>query len=216
MAALAAGSSSAGEETVTWIKTIEYTAAEGRLRQLYDQIKGPGDNVDNIMLAHSLRPHTMEGHMALYKATLHHFANTVPEWFLEALGVLVSRINGCSYCVDHHFAGMMRLLKDDVRSAAVRAALESGDFASEFDAREQAALRYAAALTKAPSSIAEADVKAMRAAGFDDGAILEINQVVAYFAYANRTVLGLGVTTEGDVLGLSPGNSDSPEDWSHR
>jgi uncharacterized protein YciW len=55
----------------------------------------------------------------------------------------------------------------------------------------------------------------MRAAGFDDGEILEINQVVAYFAYANRTVLGLGITTEGDVLGLSPGNAESPEDWSH-
>ena len=51
----------------------------------------------------------------------------------------------------------------------------------------------------------------MRAAGMDDGQILEINQVVAYFAYANRTVLGLGVTTQGDVLGQSPGNSEDVE-----
>ena len=29
-------------------------------------------------------------------------------------------------------------------------------------------------------------------------------------------VLGLGVTTDGDILGLSPGNSDNPDDWSHR
>ena len=58
--------------------------------------------------------------------------------------------------------------------------------------------------------------RAMRGAGFDDGEILEINQVVAYFAYANRTVLGLGVNTDGDILGLSPGNAENPEDWSHR
>ena len=38
----------------------------------------------------------------------------------------------------------------------------------------------------------------------------------AYFAYANRTVLGLGCSTEGDVLGLSPGASDDPEDWGHQ
>jgi uncharacterized protein YciW len=56
----------------------------------------------------------------------------------------------------------------------------------------------------------------MRNAGFDDGQILEINQVVAYFAYANRTVLGLGINTDGDVLGLSPNNSDNPNDWNHK
>jgi len=45
---------------------------------------------------------------------------------------------------------------------------------------------------------------------------LEINQVTAYFCYANRTVLGLGVNTEGDIIGLSPNNSDDPEDWGHK
>jgi hypothetical protein len=39
--------------------------------------------------------------------------------------------------------------------------------------------------------------------------------VVSYFAYANRTVLGLGVNTDGDVLGLSPGDNDDPDNWSH-
>lgn len=59
-------------------------------------------------------------------------------------------------------------------------------------------------------------VKGLREAGYDDGEILEINQVAAYFAYVNRTVLGLGCSTEGDVLGLSPNRSDHPDDWSHR
>ena len=56
----------------------------------------------------------------------------------------------------------------------------------------------------------------MRNAGFDDGEILEINQVTAYFSYANRTVLGLGCSTDGDVLGLSPNNSEDPNDWGHK
>ena len=55
----------------------------------------------------------------------------------------------------------------------------------------------------------------MRAAGWDDGEILEINQVTAYFSYANRTVLGLGVNTDGDILGLSPGENDDPDNWNH-
>ena len=59
------------------------------------------------------------------------------------------------------------------------------------------------------------DIAAMREAGLDDGEILEINQVTAYFAYANRTVLGLGINTEGDIIGLSPGDTSDPENWSH-
>ena len=200
-----------------WIDTVPYAAAEGRLRTLYDRVKGPGGNVDNIMMMHSLRPHSMEGHMALYKYVLHHGANTVPKWFRETIGVWVSALNGCAYCVDHHFAGLTRLLGDDAKAAAIRGALDTGAIESgPFAAKEQLALRYAEALTRTPSAVTEAMVKGLREAGYDDGEILEINQVAAYFAYVNRTVLGLGCSTEGDVLGLSPNRSDHPDDWSHR
>ena len=74
-------------KAMTWIKTIPYERATGKLKSLYDRVKGPNDNVDNIMLAHGLRPHTMEGHMALYKAVLHHPRNTIDKWFLEAIGI---------------------------------------------------------------------------------------------------------------------------------
>lgn len=200
---------------MSWIKTVPYEAASGRLKQLYDRVKGPDDNVDNIMMSHSLRPHTMEGHMTLYKYVLHHSANTVPTWFLEAIGVYVSRLNRCDYCVEHHFEGMRRLLGDDARATAMRVALDGGDLGAVFDAREASALRYAEALTLRPTSVTEAMIDDMRGAGFDDGEILEINQVTAYFAYANRTILGLGSTTEGDILGLAPRDADNPDDWSH-
>jgi uncharacterized peroxidase-related enzyme len=200
-----------------WIKHVPYPASEGRLRSLYDRVKGPDDNVDNIMLAHSLRPHSMEGHMALYKYVLHHTGNKTPKWFLETIGVSVSMLNACTYCVEHHFAGLRRLLRDDARAHAIRAALQAGDYASGFTPDQSAALAYARLLTLEPrqEQRLHEQVSAMRAAGLDDGCILEINQVAAYFNYANRTVLGLGVSTDGDVLGLSPGNSENPDDWSH-
>jgi uncharacterized protein YciW len=59
------------------------------------------------------------------------------------------------------------------------------------------------------------DIATLRAAGLGDGEILEVNQVTSYFAYVNRVVLGLGVTTQGDVLGLSPANDDHLDDWRH-
>ncbi len=198
------------------IATIPYDQSTGKLRRLYDRVKGPDDNVDNIMLAHSLRPHTLEGHMVLYKNVLHHTGNTLPKWFLEILGVWVSALNNCDYCVDHHFAGLQRLLDDDALAQAIRAAIDARDIpAAPLEPKQKMAMFYAQMLTLDPSDINEPMLAGLRAGGFDDGQILEINQVVAYFNYANRTVLGLGVTTEGDEIGLSPGNSQDPDDWGH-
>ena len=200
---------------MTWIKTVPYDAATGRLKTLYERVVGPNGNVDNIMMAHSLRPHSMEGHMHLYKYVLHHSANAVPKHFLETIGVQVSLLNGCSYCVEHHFQGLRRLLGDDDRANEIRGALEAGDFTPAFDRKHRAALRYAEHLTRDPAMMTADMVEEMRSVGWDDGEILEINQVTAYFSYANRTVLGLGVSTEGDILGLSPGDNDDPDNWNH-
>ena len=173
------------------------------------------------MAAHSLRPASLEGHMALYKSVLHHNANKTPKWVLEMVGVYVSLLNNCAYCVDHHFEGLKRLLADDEKTdeikSALVAAIETGGVKTPaLTTKETAALDYAAIVTKTPEGITEDNISALRDTGWDDGEILEINQVTAYFAYANRTVLGLGVTTNGDTLGLSPNNSEEEADWGHR
>ena len=200
---------------MAWIYTVPYEEADGDLKKLYDRIKGPDDNVDNIMLAHSLRPHSMQGHMTLYKYVLHHPRNTLPKAYLEAIGVYVSSLNNCEYCFLHHYAGMARLIDDAVRSDEIRRALESQRPEDAFRSGELAGLRYAAKLTTAADEVSENDIRALRDSGLDDGEILEINQVTAYFGYANRTVLGLGVGTAGDIIGLSPGDSNDPDNWSH-
>lgn len=201
---------------MSWIKTIPYADATGKLKKLYDRLKGPDDNVDNVMMAHSLRPHTMEAHMAVYKRVLHHTGNTLPKEFLEAIGVYVSILNRCHYCVEHHYAGMLRLIDDYDRALDIRAALEISEPGKAFDKKHAALLRYAKWLTISPSEISQRAIKKLRKLGITDGEILEVNQVTAYFNYANRTVLGLGVNTEGDLIGLSPGNSDDPDDWCHK
>lgn len=198
---------------MSWIKRIGYEQATGRLRAIYDRIKGPHGELDNILTVHSLRPHTLEGHMALYKNVLHHTGNRLPTWLLETIGVYVSRLNRCDYCVDHHFAGLRRLLADDERASAIRDAIDADDLAA-FEPRQRAMLAYARQLTLDPSSVTESDLERLRVAEIDDGEILEVNQVAAYFAYANRTVQGLGVTTHGDVLGLAPADT-SGDDWHH-
>lgn len=201
---------------MTWINVISYDDADGKVKMLYDRVKGPDNNVDNIMMLHSLRPHSMEAHMTMYKYVLHHTGNSISKWFLETLGVWVSRLNDCDYCVEHHFTGLQRLLADDARSAAIRDAIETRTIESApLDDAQKTAMEYARQITRDPGGMKESIVHNLRQAGYSDGEILEINQVTAYFNYANRTVLGLGCSTAGDILGLSPNKSDDPDDWNH-
>lgn len=61
---------------------------------------------------------------------------------------------------------------------------------------DQTMLGYVEKLTLRPWDMIEADVVALRQAGFSDAAILDINQVTAYYAYVNRLADGLGVKLE--------------------
>lgn len=61
---------------------------------------------------------------------------------------------------------------------------------------DRAMLDYSAKLTQTPWDMVEADVVSLRENGFDDRAILDIAQVVAYYAYVNRIADGLGVSLE--------------------
>ncbi len=198
-----------------WIKMLQYDESTGYLRQLYDRVKGPGGAIDNVMKIHSLRPHTMEGHSALYKSVLHHVGNTMPVWFLECLGIYTSLSNKCEYSVSHHYAGLTRLLKDDTKARSIYQALVLGAPERVFEGKELGLLRYVRKLTLEPQKMEEADVEAARAAGANDAEIFEANQVCAYFNYSNRLLNGLGVTTQGDILGYSPPNSDKLDDWEH-
>jgi uncharacterized peroxidase-related enzyme len=184
-----------------WIEMPPLEGAEGDLALAYAAARTPHGTVDNVMRAHSLRPHTMLGHMALYRSVLHHPANTLPLWFLEVVAAVVSHANACAYSYGHHWTNARRLIADPPRAAAIEAAIKARRLGDAFAGRELALLAYAERLTVDVAGIDEAAFRACVDAGASHGEILEVNQVTAYFNYSNRLLNGLGVTTEGDRLG---------------
>jgi len=175
--------------------------ADETLKSALDLARTPHGTVDNVMRVHSLRPSTMVGHVKLYRACLHDDANTLPVWFQEVISSYVSVLNDCSYSYANHWKNAAHLIGDADRADAIEAALRARRPEQAFDGAELAMLRYAEKLTLRPGEMVEADVAALREAGVDDGRILEANQIVGYFNYVNRLLNGLGVTTEGDVVG---------------
>ena len=85
----------------------------------------------------------------------------------------------------------------------------AGDPALAFKGKEAALLDYARKLTANVGSMEKSDIDTLRAAGCDDGEILEVNQVCAYFNYSNRLLNGLGGTTAGDGIGYDAEDADA-------
>src|SRR5262249_24646498 len=92
----------------------------------------------------------------------------------------------------HHGAGLRQLTKD----AALVAQLMTDFRQAQLSEADRAMLEYAAKLTEDPWNMVKADVAALRAAGFSDEAILDVNQGTAYYAFVNRLADGLGVELE--------------------
>ncbi len=61
-----------------------------------------------------------------------------------------------------------------------------------------AMLDYAAKLTENPVNVSEEDIETLREAGLKDRDIHDLNQVISYFNYVNRSAEGLGVKLEAD------------------
>lgn len=223
------------KDKISWISHVSYDESTGKLREIYDRVKGPDNNVDNIMLTHGLRINSLEGHMAIYKKVLHSNNNQLAKWVLEMIGVYVSYLNNCHYCFDHHFKGMETLLKlkygkeNGIKIATIvknyikKGGLSELEKLNDLECNVMAVenivamFKYANKLTVDPTKMEENDIISLKndINWFDDGHVLELNQVVSYFNYANRTVVGLGINTKGDIIGLSPSDNNDENNWNH-
>ena len=184
-----------------WISMVEDEEADDQLKKIFDVARTPHGTLDNVMRIHSLRPASMIGHVTLYKSVLHSDEITLPLWFLEVIAAYVSILNSCEYSLTHHWNNAVRLIDNAQRVEAIQTALRSQSFENTFNEKEIAILHYSKKLTCHVGNLKKVDVIKLKQAGCDDGEILEVNQVIAYFNYSNRVLNGLGVSLDGDKIG---------------
>ncbi len=176
---------------MAWIKIIDEQNAEGSLKEQYDQLIEPWGGVDNILKIHSLNPESLAAHVKLYK-TLMYGKSPLRRTDREMIAVVVSAINQCHYWIVHHGEGLLKLTKDE----SLVNQLKSDYTLANISTKQMAMLNYAAKLTERPADIFNRDIEELREVGFKDRAILDINQIVAYYAFVNRIADGLGVDLE--------------------
>ena len=176
------------------IKVIQPEEATGDLKSIYDQLQKQRGQIAEVHKIQSLRPESITKHMDLYMEIM--FSKSqLSRAQREMMAVVVSKINRCPYCVNHHGSALNHYWRDAEKLSKF---IENYD-EIQLSEKELALCHFAQNLTKDPSQTNDRkDVEGLRNHGFTDEAILDASLVVSYFNFVNRMVLSLGVTLEED------------------
>lgn len=156
------------------ITPVDPNTAEGRTKELLDAVKTKMGIVPNMTRAMAASPVVLEAYLGFSGALAH---GTLRARVREQLALDIGEANHCDYCVSAHTAGAGRvgLSEQDV--------LDSRRGVSA-DAKTDALLHFARAIVSKRGLVDDADVAAVREAGFGDA---EIAEAVAHVALNTLT-----------------------------
>ena len=174
-----------------YIEVIREDRAEGKLREVYDEIIAQRGALSEVLMIQSLNPESIRRHVDLYMITM--FGKSpLRRWQREMIAVVVSKNNECPYCVAHHTTALGHFWKDDARIEKFCADYRSVGL-SELEVK---LCEYAEVMTRTPSKMTAEFTDGMKAAGVTDRMLHDTALIVSYFNFVNRMVLGLGVELE--------------------
>ncbi|MBW6480428.1 MAG: peroxidase-related enzyme [Bacteroidales bacterium] len=180
------------------IPVIDHANAQGRLREIYDEILKSRGKIADIHQIQSLRPESIVKHMELYMEIM--FSRSpLSRAQREMMAVVVSVANGCQYCTMHHLQALQHYIKEEKALNAIK----SWPVDNILDHSNAALCDFARHLTLTPQEHEEVDfTQSLRQQGFSDEAILDAVLVVAYFNFVNRIALSLGLkASESEMKG---------------
>jgi uncharacterized peroxidase-related enzyme len=174
---------------MVWIRTIPHAAATGRLKEAYDwQAAALGKPTEFTQLG-SLAPEVVHARLVLYRAT-ETVESSLTARQRELISYLTSILNVTPHCASLSRTHLRRDGDDELI-----AILDRGDY-DRLDPASAALARYVHKVTVAPGTVTEADIKALREAGFSDIDIIDANNRTAHLNYTNRVANGLGLLSE--------------------
>jgi uncharacterized peroxidase-related enzyme len=144
-------------------------AAPAASQPLLDAVQKQLGVVPNLFRLVALSPAALQGYLGLSGA----LTKALDVKTRERIALAVAQVNGCDYCLSAHTYLGLNLAKLDTAEVALNRKGASGD------ARADAAVHFAATITRTRGKVGEADIAAVRAAGYSDAQIVEIVAVVA-------------------------------------
>jgi len=153
--------------------TLESTPAASR--SLLDGVHKKLGVVPNMFRVIALSPAALEGYLGLNGA----LSRTLDVRTRERIAIAVAEKNGCDYCLSAHTYLALNLAKMTPEDA------ELAREGSSTDAIAAAAIRFAVQVMTTLGSVGDADIAAVKEAGFGDAQIVEIVGLVAENVFTN-------------------------------
>jgi uncharacterized peroxidase-related enzyme len=129
----------------------------------------------NLFSIMSLSPNAITGWAGLQGS----LAKTLDAKTRDGIALAVSQVNACHYCLSAHTHVATNFAKMDVEEISLNRQGQSGD------AKRGAAVRFAKKLIELRGKVSEADLNAVRQAGFTDANVVEIIALSAQFLLTN-------------------------------
>ena len=158
------------------VTPVNFEAAEGKAKQLLDAVKAKLGIVPNMTRAMAVSPSVLEAYLGLSGALAH---GVLPAKVREQLALDVGEANRCDYCVSAHtYIGknVAHLSDTDILD---------GRKGTSADPKTDALLRFARDVVAKRGIVDDADVEAVRSAGYGDAEIAEVVAHVALNVFTN-------------------------------
>ena len=132
--------------------------------------------VPNLFRLVATSPAALHGYLSLNGALN---KGSLPAATRERIALAVAEVNGCNYCLSAHtYLGQHIAKLDDAEMTANRSGASN-------DPKADAAVRFAAKVTRERGQVSDADISALKAAGYDDAQLIEIVLHVALNTWTN-------------------------------
>ncbi len=131
--------------------------------------------VPNLFRLVGTSPAALEGYLGLSGA----LARTLDAKTRERIALAIAQANGCDYCLSAHTYLGLNLVKIDGAEIALNRAGRSGD------AKADAAVVFARKVLDTRGKVSDADLAAVRLAGFTEAQVIEIVASVALNVLTN-------------------------------
>lgn len=154
--------------------TVE--AAPASSRPLLQAVEKQLGLVPNLFRMVASSPAALEGYLGMLGAL---GKGSLPAATRARIALAIAAVNGCNYCMSAHtYLGKnVAHLQDDE--------MEANRQGRSSDLKADAAVRFAVKVASERGHVTDADVRAVKAAGYDDAQIVEIVQHVGLNTWTN-------------------------------
>lgn len=168
-------------------------AAPAASQPLLDAVEKQLGVVPNLFRLVALSPAALQGFLGLNGA----LGKALDVKTRERIAIAVAQANGCDYCLSAHTYLGLNLAKIDNAEIALNRRGASSDL------KANAAVAFARKITENYGRAAEAELQAVRAAGYTDAQIIEIITVVAENVFTNMVNIVAGTEIDFPVVRAS-------------